>query len=171
VSLVRVLPIKRLPGLPDLLHHPVTVPLLLEALDPRICMIGGDDEVIAPLKELSVLGGPQLDRLEAATAVALAMKPCRRLDPVQLGAGLDPLVDLPEDLLVPRCPLGEVHAQDRTTARTGTPRRGRAGAPLADGSWRHFALPDGLDLCLRAPVIDAYLRVAVIGIERPDRDR
>jgi hypothetical protein len=78
-------------------------------------MIGSDDEVVAPFKELSVFGGPQLDRLEAAAAVALAVKPRRRRDPVHLDAGLDPLVHLPEDLLVPRCPLGEVHEQDRTT--------------------------------------------------------
>jgi len=117
MPLVRVLPVECLPRLPDLLHHPVAVPLLQHALDPWICMIRSDDEVVATLEQLPVIAGPQLDHLEAAAAVALAVEPLRRLDPVQLGTRLDPFVDAPKDLLVPGSPRGEVHGRTVPTAK------------------------------------------------------
>jgi hypothetical protein len=81
--------------------------------------------VVAALQKLPVFARPQLDRVEAAVAVALAVKPLRRLDPVQLGAGLDPLVDAPKHLLVPGGPLCEVHGRTVPTALTS-----KRGCPL-----------------------------------------
>jgi hypothetical protein len=117
MPLVRMLPVECLPRLPYLLHHPVAVPLLQQALHPRICMIRSNDEVVATLEQLPVFAGPQLDHLEAAAAVALAVEPLRRLDPVQLSARLDPFVDAPKHLLVPRSPLGEVHRRTVPTPK------------------------------------------------------
>ena len=51
----------------------------------------------------------ELYRLEARLAVAFAVEPQRRGDPVSLASLLDALVDAPKHLLVPGGSLGEVH--------------------------------------------------------------
>jgi hypothetical protein len=80
--------------------------------DLRLLMSGEDDEVVALLHNGRVAAGRNLDRLDAATSAALAVKwqGCRDL--VLLGALLDPLVYLAEDLLVSRCSFSEVHGQN-----------------------------------------------------------
>lgn len=111
MPLVRMLLLECLPRLPYLLHDPVAVPLLQDALYPWIYVIRSNHEVEATLEELPIFRRPQLDPLEAAGAVTFAVEPLWRLDPVQLGACLNPFVDAPEDFLVPRGPLGEIHGR------------------------------------------------------------
>lgn len=109
VSLLRVLPLERLPSLPDLFHHRVALAVLHQALDLRIRMPWSDDELVAMLEQISVGSRMQLDHLETACVVALAVEPPERLDVVHLGSGLDQFVDASKNLLVAGSPLSEVH--------------------------------------------------------------
>ena len=59
-----------------------------------------------------VLGWRDVDSRDARRLSAPAAEAQRRLDSVLLGALLDPLVDVAEDLLVASSPVGEVHVGD-----------------------------------------------------------
>ena len=56
VPFVRVLPVERLPRLPYLLHHRVAVPLLHNALHPRIRVVRSDHELVATFEQVAVGG-------------------------------------------------------------------------------------------------------------------
>ena len=114
---LRMLSIECFPRFPDLLDDDVAVSDLDDLLDPRVCVAGRDHEVIALVRDGSVLARNDLDGLEAARSVALAVEGNGPGDAEARSTFLDALVDAPEYLLVPRCAFGEVHAG-------GVPRQG-----------------------------------------------
>src|SRR5690349_17789367 len=107
---LRMLSIECFSGFPDLLDDDVAVSDLDDLLDARVFVTGRDHEVIALVRDGSVLARNDLDRLEAARSVALAVEGNAPGDAEARSALLDALVDTPEHLLVPRCAFGEVHA-------------------------------------------------------------
>jgi len=109
---LRVLAIDRFAGRTDLLHDPVAVVRLHNLLDARIEVTRGRHEVVAVFQDLPVLRRPELDELETASTVAFAVVSLGPADPVQLGARLNPLVDVTKDLFVARSALGEIHAAE-----------------------------------------------------------
>ena len=81
------------------------------ALDCSIFVPWDQHETEALSRNEFVLRWTDFDRVEARGASAFAVKREGRLDPVLPSAFLDPLIDAPEDLLVPRRPFSEVHAR------------------------------------------------------------
>src|SRR5215212_5570934 len=110
MALLRVVPVDLLARLADLLDDQELGAALDDPLDLGHLVSGDDDEPVALGDDPLVLRRRELDLSEAHAAAAFAMKGLPPGGAVLLGAILDPLVDPPEDLLVARSPLGEVHA-------------------------------------------------------------
>ena len=93
----------------DLLDDDVLAAAFDDPFDLRLFVAGNQDEAVAVADDASVLGWSDVDRRHARRPSTLAVEAQRRLDSVLLGALLDPLVDVAEDLLVASSAVGEVH--------------------------------------------------------------
>ena len=109
MALLWVILVERLSSLADLLDHAVGLVLLDEPLDPRVVVAGDDHEAVALFDDLPVIGGTELERLEARVTVAFAVEWERGGDVVQLAPFVDPLVDTAKHFLVPGRPVRKVH--------------------------------------------------------------
>lgn len=87
------------------------------ALDRSLFVPWDQHETEALLRDEFVPCWRNIDRGEARGASAFAVKREGRLDSVQPSAFLDPLIDAPEDLLVPRRAFSKVHAAILTDRR------------------------------------------------------
>jgi hypothetical protein len=93
----------------DLLDDDVLAAMFDDPLDLRLFVARNQDEVVALVDDAFVLGWSDVDGRHARRLSAFAVEAQRRLDSVLLGALLDPLVDVAEDLLVASSAIGEVH--------------------------------------------------------------
>jgi hypothetical protein len=80
------------------------------AFDRSLFVPRDQHETEAFSRDEFVLWWRNFNRGEARGASAFAVKGEGRLDPVLPGAFLNPLINAPEDLLVPRRPFSKVHA-------------------------------------------------------------
>jgi len=119
-----------LTGLAGLLDDEVSGVRLDDALDRSDLVSWEHDEVVALVGDPVVGGGGERDRLEAARAAAFTVERGRTGDAVQMRALVDLLVDPAEDLLVTRCPRGEVHSHGSSPSGPGAKRAGRCPARL-----------------------------------------
>jgi hypothetical protein len=109
VALLRMIAIDLLAGFPDFLDDDVLAAVFDDPFDLRLFVARNHDEVVALVDDAFVLGWRDVEGRHARRPSALAVEAQRRLDSVLLGALLDPLVDVAEDLLVASSAVGEVH--------------------------------------------------------------
>jgi hypothetical protein len=123
MSLLWMIAIDLVASFADFLDDDVAASVVDDPFDSLLFVARDQDEVIPLVDDALVLGRRDVDGRDARRLSALAVEAQRRLDSVQLGALLDPLVDVAEDLLVASSPVGEVHGADHPSSLRAPPRQ------------------------------------------------
>src|SRR6185437_9160385 len=110
MALLRMISVELRPGFADLFDDDELLMAFDNALDRSLFVPWDQHETEALSRDEFVLSWRNFNRGEARGASAFAVKREGRLDPVLPSTFLDPLIDAPEDLLVPRGPFSKVHA-------------------------------------------------------------